>query len=229
MNFVLKITTTTMITHFSKVFHNAQREAQHDAQRKAQIRVSVLPKSASARSAEAPVCASWRTSILLCMIALFALAPASVLHAQDMPIPVRIHVALLKKMFSFNRNFQNNPTPKVVIVFTDASASVKDAAQKAFTEIGIPVTAMKLDQALKSLGEADAVYVAPGAEAIQKICDERKILTMTGIPAMVETGKVAVGIGAEGGKPKVYVNMALMKTQKQDLTADLLRVAKVIQ
>jgi hypothetical protein len=151
------------------------------------------------------------------------------LHAQDMPIPVRIHVALLKKVFSFNRTLQSNASPKVVIVFTDPSASVKDAALKAFTEIGIPATAMKLDQAMKALGEADVVYVAPGAEAVQKVCDDRNIFTVTGIPALVETGKVAVGIGAEAGKPKVYVNMALMKAQKQELTSDLLRVARVIQ
>jgi hypothetical protein len=151
------------------------------------------------------------------------------LHAQDMPIPVRIHVALLKKVFSFNRNFQNNPSPKVTIVFTDASAGIKDIAQKTFTEIGIPVTVLKLDQALKGLGETDVVYVAPGAESIQKICDDRKIFTITGIPALVESGKVAVGIGAEAGKPKVFVNMQLTRLQKQELSSDLLRVARVFQ
>jgi hypothetical protein len=167
-------------------------------------------------------------ALFTCII-LIASIGALPLAAQDMPIPVRIHVALLKKVFSFNRTLQNNAAPKVVIVFTDPSASVKDAALKAFTEIGIPATAMKLDQALKALGEADVVYVAPGAEAVQKVCDDRNIFTITGIPGLVESGKVAVGIGAEAGKPKVYVNMALMKAQKQELTSDLLRVAKVIQ
>jgi hypothetical protein len=151
------------------------------------------------------------------------------LRAQDMPISVRVHVALLKKVFSFNRNLQSKPSPKVTIVFTDASVGVKDDALKAFTEIGIPVTALKLEQALKALGEADVVYVAPGAAAIQKVCDERGILTITGIPSLVETGKVAVGIGAEGGKPKVYVNVSVARVQKQELSSELLRVSRVFQ
>lgn len=157
------------------------------------------------------------------------LSTATPLYAQDMPIPVRIHVALLKKVFSFNRNLQGKPLPKVTIVYTDASAGVKDDAQKAFTEIGIPVTTMKLEQALKGLGETDIVYVTLGAAAIQKICEERGIFTVTGVPALVEAGKVALGIGAEGGKPKVFVNMALTKLQKQELTSDLLRVSRVFQ
>jgi hypothetical protein len=151
------------------------------------------------------------------------------LRAQDMPISVRVHVALLKKVFSFNRNLQSKPSPKVTIVFTDASAGVKDDAMKAFTEIGIPATALKLEQALKALGETDVVYVAPGAAAIQKVCDERGILTITGIPSLVETGKVAVGIGAEGGKPKVYVNVSVARVQKQELSSELLRVSRVFQ
>lgn len=151
------------------------------------------------------------------------------MYAQDMPISVRVHVALLKKVFSFNRNLQSKPTPKVVIVFTDASAGVKDDAMKAFGEIGIPTTALKLEQALKSLGEADVVYVAPGAAAIQKVCDEHGIFTITGIPSLVETGKVAIGIGAEGGKPKVYVNVSVAKAQKQEISSELLRVSRVFQ
>ncbi len=151
------------------------------------------------------------------------------LQAQDMPISVRVHVALLKKVFSFNRNLQSKPSPKVTIVFTDASAGVKDDAMKAFTEIGIPAMALKLEQALKALGETDVVYVAPGAAAIQKVCDERGILTITGIPSLVETGKVAVGIGAEGGKPKVYVNVSVARVQKQELSSELLRVSRVFQ
>ncbi len=151
------------------------------------------------------------------------------LQAQDMPIPVRIHVALLKKVFSFNRNLQSKPSPKITIVYTDASANIKDEAMKAFTEIGISVSAMKLEQALKGLGETDVVYVAPGAATIQKICEERGIFTITGVPALVETGKVAIGIGAEGGKPKVYVNVPLTRAQKQELSSDLLRVSRVFQ
>lgn len=151
------------------------------------------------------------------------------LCAQDMPIPVRVHVALLKKVFSFNRNLQSKPTPKVTVVYTDASEGVRNEAVKAFTEIGIPVTSLKLEQALKGLGETDVVYVAPGAAAVQKICEERGIFTITGIPGLVETGKVAIGIGAEGGKPKVFVNMPIARLQKQELSSELLRVSRVFQ
>jgi hypothetical protein len=54
-------------------------------------------------------------------------------------------------------------------------------------------------------------------------------LTITGIPALVESGKVAVGIGAEAGKPKVFVNISLARLQKQEISPDLLRIARVFQ
>jgi hypothetical protein len=161
---------------------------------------------------------------LCCLV--FSALPLS---AQDMPIPVRIHVALLKKVFSFYCNFNDKPSPSVIIVYTHDSEHIKDEAYQAFTEIGIDVKALILEEALKGLGDADVVYVAPGAEDIQKICDTQGIFSSTGVPGLVSEGKVALGIGAESGKPKVYIHAPSARKQKQELTADLLRLAKIFE
>lgn len=155
-------------------------------------------------------------------------APLVQLVAQEMPVPVKLHVALFKKMFLFNRALQAKPI-KVLVVYTDASNAVKDEVVKSFTELGVPASAAKPDQAAKLIGDASVVYVASGAASVQKLCEEKNVLSITGVPSLVETGKVCAAIGTESGKPKVFVNTTLAKAQGQDLTQDLLRVAKVIQ
>ncbi|TAE23262.1 MAG: hypothetical protein EAZ92_14745 [Candidatus Kapaibacterium sp.] len=170
-----------------------------------------------------------RLILCLCCSLFCLIASASPLSAQDMPIPVRIHVALLKKIFSFYCNFQDKPSPNVTIVYTHDSEHIKDEAHQAFSEIGIEVKSLTLEEALKGLGDADVVYVAPGAEGIQKICDTQGVFSSTGVPGLVSEGKVALGIGAESGKPKVYIHAPSARMQKQELTADLLRLAKVFE
>jgi hypothetical protein len=154
------------------------------------------------------------------------------LSAQEMPVPVKLHVALFKKMFLFNRTLQAKPI-KVLVIYADASNALKDEVVKSFADLGIPAIAAKPEQAAKLIGDASVVYVAPGAasgaSAIQKLCEEKNVLSITGVPSLVESGKVCAAIGTEAGKPKVFVNTTLAKAQGQDLTQDLLRVAKVIQ
>ena len=55
-------------------------------------------------------------------------------------------------------------------------------------------------------------------------------LTEAGFDVTVaEDGNVAIGIGVEGGKPKIIVNLKQLKAEGQELSADLLKIAKVIQ
>lgn len=147
-------------------------------------------------------------------------------HAQEIPVPVNLHVVLLKKVFSLCKTLQGKQI-KVVIVFTDASALVKDEALTGFLAIGIQASACKPNQMVKEAGNADVVYIAPGAGVAQKFCEDKGILSVTGMPSLVENGQSTVSIGIEAGKPKVFIHLTRSKTEKQEFSSDLFKVARV--
>lgn len=165
--------------------------------------------------------------LLFVVISLFitSIAPGK---AQEIPVPVNLHVVLLKKVFSLNKNLQGKQV-KVVIVFTDASSIIKDEALTGFVAIGIQATACKLPQMAREAGDADVIYIAPGAGAAQKFCEDKGILSITGMPSLTENGTTSVAIGIEAGKPKVFIHLPRAKAEKQEFSSDLFKVARVFR
>lgn len=171
-----------------------------------------------------------RSSCAILLCAVLVLGPMTPVPspAQDIPVPVQLHVVLLKKVFSLSKTLQGKQI-KVVIVFSDASSIVKDEALNGFIAIGIQASACKIAQLAKEADDADVVYIAPGVTGAQKFCEEHSILTITGMPSLIETGKSTVAIGVEAGKPKVYINLARARAEKQEFSSDLFKVAKIFQ
>lgn len=156
------------------------------------------------------------------------IASTTIGFAQEIPVPVNLHVVLLKKVFSLSKNLQGKQI-KVVIVFTDASSIVKDEALSGFLAIGIQASACKLPQLAKEAGDADVIYIAPGATAASKFCEDKGILSITGMPSLTESGTTSVAIGIEAGKPKVFIHLTRAKTEKQEFSSDLFKVARVFR
>jgi YfiR/HmsC-like len=166
--------------------------------------------------------------LVLCAAIFFGLVVPLSCVAQEIPVPVQLHVVLLKKVFSLSKTLQGKQL-KVVIVFSDASTLVKDEALNGFIAIGIQATACKIQQLGKEAEDADVIYIAPGAGAAQKFCEDHGILSITGMPSLTETGKSSVAIGVESGKPKVFINLPRARAEKQEFSSDLFKVAKVFQ
>jgi hypothetical protein len=149
------------------------------------------------------------------------------LTAQEMAVPTDMQAALFKKIFSFDKSLSG--TPKVLVLHTDASSGVKDQVIKSFGSVGITAEGIKSDQLAGSVGANTVVYVAPGASSPKALCSSKKALSISGVASLAESGQVSVAIGVEGGKPKIIVNMSQLKAEGHDLSADLLKLAKVIQ
>lgn len=149
---------------------------------------------------------------------------SSLTIAQEMAVPVNLQAALFKKIFGFNKTTGGNP--KVLVLFNDASAGVKDQVIAAFKEAGLDVTAAK-DAGGATAGSV--VYVCPGVPSPKSVTSKVGALSISGVGAYAENGSVAVALGTEGGKPKIIVNMAQLKAENQEMSADLLKMAKVIQ
>jgi hypothetical protein len=169
----------------------------------------------------------------VCVCALFVGSPfigspPTQICAQEMPVPVNLHIVLLKKVLSLSKTLQGKQI-KVVVVFSDASASLKDEALNGFLTIGLQASACKVNQVAKEASDADVIYIAPGAGVVQKFCEDNGILSVTGMPSLTEKGIATVAIGVEAGKPKVFVNLTRSKTEKQEFSSDLFKVARVFR
>jgi hypothetical protein len=136
------------------------------------------------------------------------------IFAQD--VPANLQAALFKKIFAFDKTLQSKGVNVAVLGGGDEIvAAFKDAGVNASAAGSIP-------------GGATVVYVAGGA-SVKSQTASKGILSITGDIASVEAGKVAIGIGTEGGKPKIVINLAQSKAEGQELSADLLKIARVIQ
>ena len=166
--------------------------------------------------------------VLIALVAAILCGSVGSIQAQEIPVPVKLHVVLLKKVFTLSKNLQGKQI-KILIVFTDASVAVKDEALKNFNAIGLTATSCKVGQVAQEIEGMDAVYIAPGAVAAEKICVEKGVLSITGMPSLTETGRITVAIGMEAGKPKVFFNVSHAKAEKQEFISDLYKVAKVFQ
>jgi hypothetical protein len=147
----------------------------------------------------------------------------------QMSVPANLQAALFKKIFSYNKTLVGKGAPKVLVVFTDASSADKDEILEAFKGAGVTVSAAKSDAAAGQISANNIVYITTGASGISAACSKAGVFTISSVASYVEGGKVCVGVSTEGGKPKIIVNVNKAKEEGQDLSADLLKIAKVIQ
>jgi hypothetical protein len=147
--------------------------------------------------------------------------------AQEMPVPPELQVALFKKVFGYDKKIQQSAL-KMLVVFTDASAGVKDQIVKAFKDSGVAVNAVKSDQLTDSIAGVNVLYIAPGVSGAKQICQKNGILSITGMPSLVESGEASVGLSVLDNKPKIIVHLKQLKAEGHELSANLLQLARII-
>ena len=135
-------------------------------------------------------------------------------YSQEMSVPANLQAALFKKIFSFNKTLQGKGNLEVSVIGNGSGEIVS-----AFKDAGVNA------KSASDASGASVVYVMPGSTAPK----QKGIFSISGVTEYAESGKVAVGLGVEGGKPKIVVNLAQLKAEGQELSADLLKIAKVIQ
>jgi len=145
-----------------------------------------------------------------------------------MPIPIETQVKIFKKIFQFNLSFRNTRVT-VIVAYSRLSAGIKDEIVQAFKEQGIPTRAVQSKDLEKYISKARAVYIAPGVSAVDKLCKEYGVLSITGVPSMVQSGKASVGLGTQNGKPRIFIHKTQSIEENQELSDNLLRLARVIQ
>lgn len=155
--------------------------------------------------------------IMILMIMLIGITSVNI-FAQEMAVPANLQAALFKKIFSFDKTLTAKGNVEVAVVGAGG-----DAVVSAFKDAGVSA------KTASDIGGASVVYLMPGAASLKAQSASKGVLSISGVTSNVEEGKVAIGIGVEGGKPKIIIHMAQLKAEGQEINADLLKIAKVIQ
>jgi hypothetical protein len=156
-----------------------------------------------------------KNKVLIVILFLITILTTKI-FAQD--VPANLQAALFKKIFAFDKTLQTKGIEVAVLGGGDEMVA-------AFKDAGVNV---KASGGGSVPGGVSVVYVAGGA-SVKSQTASKGVLSITGDVASVEAGKVAIGIGTEGGKPKIVINLAQSKAEGQELSADLLKIARVIQ
>jgi hypothetical protein len=186
-----------------------------------------------------------RVSSITILILLWTAA----LSAQEMAVPVKLHLALLLKVLSYDRNLKQRAGDQLIIAVCyqkkyERSVKVKEELlgvieSSSVDRIGdIPLRFGSIDIGEEDLAKAisrdsvDVLYIAPlrdvAIQTITAVSRARKATTLTGVPDYVESG-LAVSIGIKGEKPQIIINLPAAEAEGADFSSQLLKLAKVIK
>jgi hypothetical protein len=164
-------------------------------------------------------------------------------------IPFDVQVPLVLKALTYDRNLKARAGDQVriaIIVPAKGSRTAADELQaslsgsQARTVNGMPV-AFKLivaeaddsvEQGLRDGGWA-AAYIMPGfsraeLDKVRKACEQKRVLAVAAAVDDIDNG-LAFGIGAQGSKPQIVINLKASKACGSDFDLALLQLSKIVQ
>jgi len=172
--------------------------------------------------------------------------------AQEVAVPVAVQIPILVKILNFDRKLPERTGGRLVVgvlyqgryrtsanVADEVCRSLQDlppgalgaleALERSCLAIDLDATS-SLDSALKRQ-RVQVLYVSPlrAFPLGDVIAASRaaQITTVTGVPRYVETG-LAIGVDMKGERPEIVINLAASRAEGADLTAHLLKLARLV-
>ena len=166
---------------------------------------------------------------LLGMCATLCVAHIEPAAAQEVAVPLQLQAAILQKILSYDRALEGRK-PKVMIVAADPADLQVGEFKATLTKLGSTVEVTTAPALPAQVQGVSVVYIMPGqlTDLVSRTCVQYGILTVSGVPAWAEQGRVAVAIGFAGGKAEIVVSLKRSKAERHDLSSRLLRLARVI-
>ncbi len=145
-----------------------------------------------------------------------------------MPVPFNRQTVMFKRVFEYDRTLAGK-SPQVLVVHDGGLAELHDLLAS-FEFAKIAATPVHYSQLGERIGGASVAYILPGvpASAYLDRCAENAVLTISGLPGLVQKGHVAIAIGAGQGRAEIMVHMGRLKAEKHDISAELLKLARLI-
>jgi hypothetical protein len=153
-------------------------------------------------------------------------------------IPANVQIALLTKIWSFDRGLSRPGTVTVGIVYQrlhrQSFVEKEEIVKAGSAQPGIRFVAIDLDAAEDGnrFQGLDVVYFTRlrAVELSEMLVEtrRRRIRTVTAVPEYVPAG-VGVGIAVERDRPQILINREACRAEGADFSSQLLKLAKVIQ
>lgn len=175
-------------------------------------------------------------------------APAA-LSCEESPIPPALQAQLLINVLSFDRALPERAGAELVVGvviqrrYRPSLESGEDmlaafAGAAVGNLLGLPMRVVAVELGSDSdLGEeiarlgVDVIYVTPlRALAIERIATAtraHKVRSLSADPETVRRG-VAIGLGMRDDRPEILINLGAAQAEGADLSAQLLRVARIV-
>ncbi len=162
-----------------------------------------------------------KAMLVFCLLP--ALAPSQGKAAKT--APAHVQAALMLKLLPYCNSLDNK-------TFSIHVIGDPEVAELLTSRIGTVAGKAKLGEVSISNGlpekEVDIIFIGTGADVPLDFTGKQGVLTVTGDPALVARG-VTLGIGIEGSKPKVYLNLETSRMEGMDWNPAILRIAETVQ
>ncbi len=164
------------------------------------------------------------------VMAIVLFMPIESLCEDEMPVPPKLQAAMFQKIFRFDKTLSGKDV-KVLLIHGEEVPDVADILKKEFENVEVSVIIANASELGDKIDEVSVVYVMADVETepVKKLCTEKSVLSISGLPKLVESGEVSVSIGEQAGKPKIMVNLNQLKAEGHELSAELLKLAKIIK
>jgi len=173
-----------------------------------------------------------RIALVLAVVAVLV-AGAPTFASEDMPVPLPVQAAMFSKIFAYVRTLDRQ-TVRVVIVYPPEQRAqlqtTVNGLRQAFHDAGLDAQGVSSDQLAGKLGKGAVAYVLPEA-ATPGVLDAvagAKALSISGAPALAEAGSVSIAIGIKANKPEILVNTQRLKTEGQEISSQLMALARAV-
>lgn len=182
--------------------------------------------------------------LALAAVAALALARPEAARAQEMDVPLALQAALMARVIAFDRNVPPATRPvRIIVVYQEgnrASTAAAHEIEKSLRKVMVgerPIEVRLVNIDSRDLTEAlaaeqpFAAYLTPIRAVelgrIVKCLRAAQVRSFSGVPAYARAG-IAVGIGALGDRPRLYINLSASRAEGADYQSALLQLAEVI-
>lgn len=167
---------------------------------------------------------------------LAAMALSGALAAEELMIANEQQCAMFKRVFTYDKHLRDSDKIVVLVVGTtrdgaDVAGVVEAFRSKGMYPAAVTVDSLNADLSATLSPQSTVVYAMPDVNfsAVNEFAASRSFLSVAGIPALAESGRVAVSVDMAGSPPQVVVHMPRLNAEGHELSSELLKLARVIR
>lgn len=160
------------------------------------------------------------------IVAIAVISLGFIIHFETLkPAPAKIQTVLYKKIFSYCKVLVKDGV-NVAVLADDTNPEI-DEIIRGFGNIGISVTEVKSEK-IYNQSKFNVLYVAKSSKSIVSQCNSKGILCLSSTPDDVQENLAALSIYSENNKPKIIVNMLVLKSQNHEISSEVLKLATIV-